>query len=189
MRIMIDPGHGGHDSGAVSPDGLRESEVNLVVGRMLAALFSANGDHVARMTRYVDSFVSLDERCDIANRDAADAFVSIHANSATAPQANGFEVWTSPGLTAADDLATRIFLALRAALPERRARVDLSDGDPDKEARFAVLVGTRMPAVLIELGFLSNPVESRLLGDLGFLSRSAEAIWSGVLDWIQLDRR
>jgi N-acetylmuramoyl-L-alanine amidase len=163
MKFMIDPGHGGHDSGAMGPSRTRESDVALAVSLMIAGHFSSDSSHEIMLTRYADVFVELGDRCSIANDWGADAFISIHCNAADSAAASGFEVWTSPGWTPADPIATSIWQTLRGTFPDMRARLDVSDGDPDKESRFQVLVGTEMPAVLVELGFISNPDEEKRL--------------------------
>jgi N-acetylmuramoyl-L-alanine amidase len=180
MRLLIDPGHGGHDPGAIGPGGARESDIVLAVSLMIAGAIGMNDDHQCHLTRYRDDFLELDSRCEIAN-GWADIFVSIHCNAADSPSASGFEVWTSPGTTDADHIATSLWEALRSGFPEMRARLDNSDGDPDKESRFRVLVGTNMPAVLVELGFISNPEEELRLASTSFQVRAAQLIGSTIL--------
>lgn len=182
MRVMIDPGHGGEDPGAVGPAGTRESDIVLAVSMMAAGLFADSERHMARLTRWSNRFIELDHRCAAANNWDADIFVSIHCNAAETSQARGFEVWTSPGRTEADPIATAIWDNMRIAFPEMRGRLDSSDGDPDKEARFRVLVGTKMPAVLVELGFISNPVEEVRLADSAFQAKAAYTIGSTLLE-------
>ena len=179
MRICIDPGHGGHDSGAVGPAGLTEAAAVLSISGYLWGGLE-NGKHSARMTRESDVYLTLQERCDFAHSMNADLFLSIHANAADSPQANGFEVWTSPGWTPADPFATGIFNSVRESFVNLRGRVDSSDGDPDKESKFYVLMHTKMPAVLIETAFISNPVEEEKLTDPGWRMRMAGAIVSSI---------
>lgn len=178
MKICIDPGHGGNDSGAVGPTGLTEKEAVLDIARFVR--FGLMPHHEIVMTRDDDRAVSLAERCERANSEGADLFLSIHANSASNPSAHGFEVWTSPGWTPADPIATKIFVSVREAFPNLAGRVDSSDGDPDKESRFYVLVNTNMPAVLVETAFICNPTEESWLGDRGWRMRMAGAIVSSV---------
>lgn len=179
MKICCDPGHGGHDTGAVGPNGLAEKLVTLDICHHVECGLSAAG-HAAFRTRISDEYIGLQERCDIANEEGADLFISVHANAAPVPQAHGVEIFTSPGVTAADKFATKIFTSIREAFPELHARVDMSDGDPDKESKFWVLVHTKMPAVLLEVAFISNPVEEDRLRDPGWRMRMAGAIVSGI---------
>ena len=179
MRICIDPGHGGEDPGAIGPAGLTEAwavkSISHYVGRGLS-----EAGHTCIYTRIADVFVPLGDRAAFANREDVDLFVSIHANAHEIPGANGFEVWTSPGWTPADPVATKIFESVRRSFPDLRGRVDSSDGDPDKEAKFRVLIETKMPAVLVETAFISNPTEEMWLRDPGWRLRMAGAIVSGV---------
>ena len=179
MKVWIDPGHGGEDSGAVGPSGVRESTIALEISRYILLGLTDTGCEI-NSTRSDDSFVSLSGRCKKANAWNADLFVSIHCNAFSNPTAHGFEVWTSRGETAADPIATRLYGSIKAAFPELLPRVDLSDGDCDKESGFAVLRGTAMPAVLIECAFISNVLEERWLRDVGWRMRMAGAIVSAV---------
>jgi N-acetylmuramoyl-L-alanine amidase len=132
------------------------------------------------LTRSTDDFVSLDARCIFANEWLADVFISIHCNAFSDPAAHGYEVWTSRGVTDADAIAERLFESIGASFPRLTGRADHTDGDSDKEAGFAVLVGTAMPAVLIETAFISNLMEERWLNDVGWKMRMAGAIVSGL---------
>lgn len=160
MKIYIDPGHGGHDSGAVGPAGTLEKTLVLQVGLKLRRLLSPH--HQVFMTRDTDVFHSLSHRALLANRDSADLFLSIHAN---AGGGIGFEAFTSVGQTQSDVWATKLLESFHARFPDRVYRKDLQDGDPDKEASFTVLTRTKMPAVLFELGFIDHHTEEQWLRD------------------------
>lgn len=179
MRYAIDPGHGGEDPGAVGPTGLKESDVALSISRYLRRGLIDQG-HDIIMTRIGDQFVSLNRRCEIANEGSVDRFVSVHCNAFSNPSAHGSEVWTSVGTTDADYIAEQIFNSIKGSFPELTMRADMTDGDSDKEAGFAVLVGTNMPAVLVETAFISNGMEERWLRDIGWQMRMAGAIVSGL---------
>ena len=172
-RIMIDPGHGGADPGAVA-NGLAESEVNLDVSLRLRALLEADsldpaggGTWDVRMTREVDAGVSLAQRVSMANSWPADRFYSIHHNAFTSPAANGTETFSFANGTVAADLRDKSQEELLAAL-------GLTDRGV-KTANFFVLVNTTMPAILSEGGFLTSPVDSAVLSDPQQLQRAAEA--------------
>lgn len=92
-RIVIDPGHGGHDTGTIGPRGLREKDLVLDVGLRLKALLERKTDADVVMTRHDDTFIPLEERTAIANQKAADLFVSIHANASRDPGARGIETY------------------------------------------------------------------------------------------------
>lgn len=187
---MIDPGHVGHDSGAVGPTGVQERDITLPVARKVADILRAGME--VRLTREDDRArgltlnADLTDRADAANDWGADIFVSIHCNSAENRTAHGCEVWTSRGQTGADALAEAIIKALEAEFPDMAMRKDLTDGDSDKEARFAVLTRTRMPACLVELAFISNPTEEALLESPAYQDRAARAIAEGIAEYLGL---
>jgi N-acetylmuramoyl-L-alanine amidase len=161
MRVLIDPGHGGRDSGAVSQDGKTlEKDIVLKVGARvyeLLALYSGQ----PYLSRNHDVFLTLSERAEKANKLDSD-LLSIHCN---AGGGRGFEVFTSPGQTRSDPWATLILEELSDSFPERPVRTDVRDGDPDKEARFTVLTKTRRAAVLVELGFIDTVLGEAFLTD------------------------
>jgi N-acetylmuramoyl-L-alanine amidase len=92
-KIVIDPGHGGHDTGTIGPDGLREKDLVLEVGRRLGKLLETRLGAQVVYTRKDDSFIPLETRTAIANKQQADLFVSIHANSSRDPAARGVETY------------------------------------------------------------------------------------------------
>lgn len=193
-KIVIDPGHGGPDPGAVGPSGVQEKVVVLAVAKLLADILSAAGVEV-RLTRDSDDVpwipsTDLSERVRISNYAGADLFISIHANAFSSPQAKGMEIWTSVGQTRADILAESIADALIEAFPGLVFRADMSDGDKDKEANFYVLYHTRAPAVLVELAFITNPVEEAMLKDPAYQQKAARAIAKGIAAYlgIQLEK-
>ena len=190
MRILIDPGHAGRnvDPGAVSRStGLQEADVVLIVSRLVKKYLVAVG-HEVILTRTEWEQAETDDlsyRTALANDWGADIFVSVHCNSAMNPSARGFEVWTSPGDTMGDKLATCIYNQIAMEFPDRVGRCDYSDGDPDKESRFYVLVHTDAPACLVEMAFISNDEEAALLADAAWQDRYARAIARGVTDYAQ----
>jgi N-acetylmuramoyl-L-alanine amidase len=183
MKIVIDAGHGGHDSGAVNSGvGVMEKDLNLQIAMALQGWLMTGG-HAVTLTRGGDFFLGLGERAAIANGNGADAFISIHCNAAQNTTAKGFEIWTSPGLTSADSLATFIGQAVQANLPRLATRFDFSDGDSDKEGNLAVLRLTKCPAVLVEAGFISNDAEAEWLRQPETIQAVAHAIALGVSMW------
>ena len=178
-RIVIDPGHGGQDSGAVG-GGLRESDVVLSIAYKVREILKHSFD--VYMTRDSDNFVSLNYRSSYANNlgDVA-AFVSIHCNAASNTSATGWEIFTSKGNTGADALAASIGkrYAARFTIPARGL----------KEANFSVLQHTNMPAVLVECCFLSNAEEAKWISNDEIQQQHAEAIADGILDHFGLDNK
>lgn len=171
MRIVIDPGHGGSDPGAVGPNGLKEAHVNLAVALKVAEKLRKAGVEV-KLTRSGDVFVDLQSRCDIANSFGADYFVSIHCNSAGTPEAKGIETYCYKFGGQGEILAKAIQTELIAATGRANRGV--------KTANYYVLRRTNMPAVLTELAFISNPEEERLLGSPDYQEKCATAIAQGL---------
>ena len=188
MRIIIDPGHAGRniDPGAVNAaTGLQEADVALRVSRLVEKYLLAVG-YTVKLTRTEweqEETDDLSYRTAQANEWAADIFISLHCNSAENPSAEGYEVWTSPGDTLGDALATSLYRQIADEFPDRKGRTDYSDGDPDKESRFYVLVHTDAPACLVEMAFISNEEEAGLLADAAWQDRYARAIARGVTDY------
>jgi|LGOV01.1.fsa_nt_gb N-acetylmuramoyl-L-alanine amidase len=184
LTVLIDPGHGGKDPGAISAGGLREADIVSAVGLKVNGILQILG-HNSQLTRTGDSYPTLKARCLVEQTMQPDCFISLHCNAAFNRQARGIEVWTSPGDTAADPLARELFGALKGHFPGRRYRSDHSDGDPDKEGSLYVLKHTDCPAVLVEMGFLSNAEESHWLADEDTQNRMALAIVDGLLVWAE----
>lgn len=188
MRVVIDPGHAGRniDPGAVNKTtGLQEADISLSVSRLVEKYLLAVGYEV-KLTRTDFEQVETDDlsyRTTLANDWGADIFISLHCNSATNQKAKGYEVWTSPGNTLGDKLATCIYEQIAAEFSDWAGRTDYSDGDPDKESRFYVLIHTDAPACLVEMAFISNDEEAGLLADAAWQDRYARAIARGVTDY------
>ena len=175
--ICIDPGHGGKDPGAVGPGGLKEADVVLSVALMLAARLLPIAEVV--LTRKSNVYLTLSERAEISNKAGAELFLSLHCNSAANP-ARGFEVFTTPGETLADSFGSDLFHAYHQEFPELAARLDNRDGDPDKEASFAVLRETDAPAALFELEFIHTEEGSAFLRSAINQGRMAKALEAGI---------
>ena len=174
MNILIDPGHGLPDPGACA-NGIREADYVLATAHYLKNYLCAAG-HVAHLTRAGDHALGPDKRSDLAARCAIeqswkpDLFLSLHCNAFIETGAHGFEVWTSKGETRSDIAAECFINAFSKAFPDRVLRRDFSDGDGDKERGLEqkdlyVLANTKGPAVLVELGFLSNKNEAIWLNE------------------------
>ena len=197
LRVMLDPGHGGEDSGAVSARPAIEEkdlvlDLALRIGRRLEAAGIAVG-----YTRRDDTFLSLDARTATAGVWRADAFVSLHANFAENRQAAGPETYVLPlaGYAATgsdqrlsqrprngnsnDVCNTRLGYSIHRRLPGRCGEADRGL----RRARYQVLRQAGCPAVLVEVGFLSNAVEARLLASGWFRDQLARAVADGVLDY------
>lgn len=188
MKVVIDPGHAGRniDPGAVSTTtGLQEADVVLIISQLVQKHLTAVGCEV-KLTRTDWEQAETDDlhyRTSLANGWGADIFVSLHCNSAANIGAKGYEVWTTPGDTKGDRLATCLYRQIAGEFPDRLGRTDYADGDPDKESRFYVLTYTDAPACLIELAFISNGEEATLLADSSWQDRYARAIARGITDY------
>lgn len=187
MKVAIDPGHGGRDPGAVA-NGLKEKDITLDVGKQVAAKLEWFG-YCPLMTRDDDEYITLSERADIANKNNAEVFVSIHTNAAANANANGCEVWTSPGKTDADILADMVLSEWVKAFPEAAVRANWTDGDIDKEFAFTVLIKTRMPAVIVEMAFITNKAEAQNMSDKVWQDKAASAIATGIHKYLSVKER
>jgi N-acetylmuramoyl-L-alanine amidase len=169
-KVCLDPGHGGTDPGAVGPGGTKEKDINLIVAKQVADHLGRHGVQVV-MTRDGDQTVSLDQRCTISDNAGADLFVSIHCNAVEDRTAHGTETWyVSPtGQKLAQKVQTGLIVAL--------GRADRGV----KQGNKYVLKNTKAPAALVELAFISNPEEEKLLASADFPKRAAEAVARGVL--------
>lgn len=198
--IVIDPGHGGQDTGAKGRRGVEEKRVALDIARRLRAHLVKAG-HKVYMTRESDRFIELDERCRKAGRWGADLFVSVHFNSAGNPAAAGVETYvmasagyesTSGGLSNLTQPGNRFEAVngiagyqIQRALVSRLGAVDRGV----KRSRFLVLKNAPCPAVLVECGFLSNPAEEEKLLQEEHREALAQSLARGTLNYLNLVKR
>ena len=180
ITVVIDPGHGGHDSGAVAEDKTTEKGLNLRLAPRVESMLRERGYNVI-MTRSTDEFIALSERAAIANRNNADIFVSIHFNSAGSASAYGIEVLYAleNDVELKKDAGDQTLLArevLNAVLKETGAKNRGIKNRPD----LAVLKRTNMTACLIEGGFMSNPDELEKLKSDSYLDKLANGIVTGI---------
>ena len=175
--VVIDPGHGGPDPGAIGLGGLRETDVVLDVSKRVRKLLKEKGVKV-RMTRYNEIDLDLPPRVLIANRTEADIFVSIHANASRGKRRdiNGLETFYYSGWRGRL-LAKKI----------QKQILKVSPGSPDRgvrQGRYFVIKNTRMPAVLVEIGFLTGRLDARRLEKSIHRDRIARAIAKGILEYL-----
>ncbi|MFB2978518.1 N-acetylmuramoyl-L-alanine amidase [Microseira sp. BLCC-F43] len=175
MVVVIDAGHGGRDPGAIGIGGLREVDVITPIALQVASQLEQQGIQVV-LTRRGDYFVDLAPRVQIAKRANADLFVSIHANAVNRrrPDVNGIEVYH---FGRGEDLARTIHASILQS-------VNIGDRGV-RRARFFVLRNNPMPAVLVEVGFVTGDIDAPKLSDPAFRSQMADAIARGILLYIR----
>jgi N-acetylmuramoyl-L-alanine amidase len=172
--VVIDPGHGGKDPGARSVLGFYEKDINLSVALEIARLLEQRGLTV-KMTRTDDYFLELEERAAIANDLRADLFVSIHSDSFPKNTRRGFTVYIANGASSSSRRAAN-------AIARSMSGTGLNSFGVDT-ANYHVLTDTRGPAVLVELGYLSNRSEAALLRSASFQDHLAQAVADGISDY------
>jgi N-acetylmuramoyl-L-alanine amidase len=217
--IIIDPGHGGSDTGAIGPDGTEEKHLTLEIARLLAREIEIQLPVRAILTRTSDVELPLDTRSAVANQNKGDLFISIHLNSSPDSSTEGAETYFL-SFDATDERAAEA------------ARLENTSGDGDplydlqlmlwdlaqtsymsasqrlagfvqaelnstlglrnrgvKQAPFRVLVGAAMPAILVELGFLNNPAEEALLVTAEYRASLVEALMRAVRRYVSVTER
>ncbi|MBN8232481.1 N-acetylmuramoyl-L-alanine amidase [Corallococcus macrosporus] len=219
-RVVIDAGHGGHDSGAIGKAGTKEKDVALAISKKVADGLREKGLEVV-LTRDDDSFIRLEDRAKLANEAHGDLFISVHCNSAATHKLRGIETYTLN--TSADRYSIR--LAARENASSEKGISDLQfiladlatkanteessrlanavqhnlvtglsaqyDGIKDlghKEALFYVLLGAKMPAILVETSFLSHAEDEKRLASERYQDEVAKNIVLGVEEFLG-DRR
>jgi N-acetylmuramoyl-L-alanine amidase len=180
MKIALDAGHGGKDSGAVSKFKLKESDLALEVTLGVRDILE-DYDVDIILTRDDDFFVPLRERSAIANEAGADIFVSIHFNSADNQSANGWEVFSHSSVGEGANLAKHICASHGSLFPKQTPR-------GHKWANLSVLRRTVMPACLWEGCFLSNPEEESMVTDPSNRRRMSRAIANGIIKHLSLEQ-
>jgi len=212
-RVVIDPGHGGFDSGAIGPTGLKEKDVVLDIAKRVKRILESKTSIRAFLTRRADYYIPLSARTVISNKYRADLFISIHANASKNKSARGFEVYycsDEASSREAEELAKRenISFEEEGAMSERKGLVNIEKilfmagqtklwEDSRKlskkffsypgihldipkngvhSANFFVLRKARMPSILIEVAYISNPIEERLLRQERFREKLAQEI-------------
>lgn len=214
--VVIDPGHGGRDGGAIGPDGTREKDLVLEIAKEIKRLVEKKIGVRVLLTREGDYFVPLEERNRIASSAGADIFVSIHANSTKRSSIRGVETFfmsleasDEDAMAAAkaensvvllegkdvsmdDDLASILFDLAQTEHMEDSSRfaktlhgnigkaLDTADRGV-KQAPFIVLAGATMPAVLVEVGFMSNALDLEMLKENAARENIASSVYESIL--------
>ena len=216
-RIVLDPGHGGKDPGAVGPNGMYEKDIVLKVAKKTARILNSKLACDVILTRNRDVFIPLEERTAIANTSGADLFISIHVNAAPTCDVSGVETFILSLATNKDEMRTAAFenatssrslSDLQGILMDLMQNTKINESTKlaeyvqddiisglsrkyggvknhgIKKAPFIVLIGAQMPAILTEIGFISNPKDAKRLKSDAYLHTVAEQIASGVSRYI-----
>ncbi|MDK2821323.1 MAG: N-acetylmuramoyl-L-alanine amidase [Clostridia bacterium] len=178
--VAVDPGHGGIDDGAMGPGGTPEQKVNLDISKYLATYLSQGGARVFLTRQDANVYEGksgddLVERVKLSKRVGADLFISIHCN-AFDNRESGCQVFYSPGSTEGKKLAE----AIQASVKNKLKNTDRIAMGIDAY----VLRTQDIPAVIVEVGFISNPKEEKLLADPLYQRQMAFAIYSGIIDYL-----
>ena len=173
MKFYLDFGHGGKDSGAVGFSGTFESNVVLKIGLILKSMLEGNG-HSVITTRVDDSYYSLTYRTDKANQHNCDYFVSLHMNAFSNRNVRGCEVWVYDKSSKVYGVSKRILDSLSKALNTPNRGVKISKD-------FSVLRKSKMPALLIEVDFISNAFVESICSSYEYCSVVARCICDELL--------
>lgn len=199
--VALDAGHGGKDPGAISDGKLQEKDAALDIARRVRAHLAAAGVRVA-MTRDKDVFLELADRPAAAAKVKADLFVSIHLNATGTKSVRGVETF---GIAAAGFASTAGGAGSKAAVPNNQFNhsgtilayqiqkavtgITRAEDRGVKRARFAVLRESKMPAALVECGFLTNPTESQKMATPSYRETVAQGVAQGILNYLALVNR
>lgn len=184
LNIVIDPGHGGKDSGAIALDGYTyEKDLNLLVAENLMEKLNNNSEINATITRTRDEYIKLLDRAAISNDSNADLFLSIHFNSADNSNAKGIEVlYASERNVSIKDTVQKHFAScLQKALIKETGAFDR--GIKNRPA-IIVLNKTKNVSALVELGFLSNESDLENIKDPDYIDKLARGIYNGIEDYM-----
>lgn len=173
-KIVIDPGHGGKDPGAVG-FGLRECDLTLRIGTLLHDKLKARGFDTL-LTRSKDEYISPLDRAIIANKYNAELFISIHINAAPSVQATGIETLVYTNSVLGNIVQRNLVRDLKLIDRGVKVRTDL-----------AVLNSTKMPAILTETGFITNESDAKKLKNDKFLNTIAESIYRSICENYGID--
>jgi N-acetylmuramoyl-L-alanine amidase len=197
ITIVIDPGHGGRDNGAISTSGLREKDLTLDLAQRLGSLLEQRLGAKVVYTRTTDDFVSLEKRVEIANDAQATLLISIHGNSSSYQNVRGVETYyfqnSQEALVQASD-ANHPAAPSQNAATARSFAADVHEAllhglnDKDqftrnrglKTAPFVVLREARMPAVLAEVAFISSSKDVQRLESSAYRDKVAKALYQGI---------
>ena len=180
--VLIDPGHGGRDPGAIGINKIQEKKITLEIAKKLAYYLKQTGIKTI-FTRDKDEYVSLDKRVEMANKSKCDCFISIHLNSFGQKTVSGFEIWISQNNKDKRDKDSQLlarwierYISQKTNLKNRGVR----------KSKFRVIHETTIPAVLVECCFISNSSDVEWLLKEGSVDKIAHSIYLGTLGYYYL---
>ncbi len=182
VSILIDPGHGGKDSGAIVESGLQEKALNLKVAKILEAKLASSPYEIAT-TRDQDEYVKLLDRANIANNEDFELFISIHFNSSENREAKGIEVlYAHEKNVEIKETEQKHFASalLKSLIAETGSVSRGIKNRPD----LVVLNKTKCVSAIVELGFMSNPDDYEYIIDDAYLEKLAEGIYKGINNYV-----
>lgn len=180
VHVVVDPGHGGHDRGACHlPSALIEKEINLDMALRLERALQAAGATVA-LTRRDDTFVPLEDRARFANEQGADLFISLHVNRYPSSDCFGAQTFYLPGSEEGRALALLIQEELLKIYPPNYRQA--------LPGNYAVLRHTTMPAALVEIGFVTSPIDRALMARDDYREQVAAAIVAACIRFVRGER-
>ena len=205
--IVLDPGHGGHDNGALGPEGTFEKNVTMKLARMMAA--ELENTYRVILTRTDDYFLNTPTRTSMANHEHADLFISIHVGGSFLHQTSGITLYFFNGIvesvltpdadsskplekidqpSAWSDIQNRHQISSKTLAKLLQNRIDEQTIFKKSEilgAPLKVLEGADMPAVCLEIGYITHPAEEKSLQDTSVLSNVAQVIRNGIDDFFE----
>jgi N-acetylmuramoyl-L-alanine amidase len=180
VLVMIDPGHGGRDPGAIGLGGLKETDVIFPIAKRVSRILESQGIRT-KLTRDSDYYVGLDERVTLANRNNATVFVSIHANSIDGrPDVNGLETYFYG--PAGGRMAESVHRNVLSSVTQKGFYIG---NRGTRSARFLVLRKSQIPAILVETGYLTNAAEVARLRRDDYQAVQAEGIAKGIIEYLR----
>ncbi|HQE74261.1 MAG TPA: N-acetylmuramoyl-L-alanine amidase [Myxococcota bacterium] len=221
LRVVLDPGHGGHNTGAIGVAGIHEKHLTLTMAKQVAALLEDAADVEIILTRTDDTFLELTERTDFAHKVDADIFISLHCNASESPEPHGIETFflgvkgsdpeadllalrenenaVTPAPATADPLVAAIISDIRrngtmaessdlAAIVQQSLIKSIPEAVSRKvrQANFAVLRHSGIPAIVVEVGFLTHPKEGLLLANTDYQARITKALATAIKSFASL---
>jgi N-acetylmuramoyl-L-alanine amidase len=180
VLVMLDPGHGGKDPGAIGVGGVKEANIVLSISKKVAKILERQGVRT-KLTRDSDYFVDLNPRVEIAKRANANVFVSIHANSfQPRPEVNGLEIYFYG--SASGKMAEVVKRNILETVAQKGFYINNRN---TRSARYLVLRKSQIPAILVETGYVTNAAEAARLQKEDYQAAEAEGIAKGIIEYLR----